>query len=84
MGCQCNIALVSAVRRGRGLKEIHIEIFPPVLPCPAPGKSQEGSGLWDVTFLRLPGARAVEEVSLTVPRECTGGNVATYCRRERD
>lgn len=33
VGTQWNTALMSVVRRGRGLKEIHIEIFLPALPC---------------------------------------------------
>lgn len=71
---------MGAVRRARGLKEIHTNFFLPALH--ACGKSQEGPGLWEVTCLKLPGARAVQEASLTMLRASTGGNVATYSGRE--
>lgn len=82
VGSQWNTALMSAVRRDRGLKEIHTKFFLPALH--ARGKRQEGPCLWEVTCLRPPGARAVQEASLTMLRDSTGGTVATYCGREWD
>lgn len=60
---------------------MHIEI------CLLAWQVPEGSGLWEVAFLRLPGARAVEKSSLTVPLEatwpCTVEGKETGVRRSR-